>query len=475
MNDYRDMGWYQSLDEQGLYPIWYKADGTPATDSDFAQVDSVRAQNASNQAEQRQSSIATGTAMGARALTPDEQAAYEKGQFTPPAGMGFYNAGNGLTLLAPIGDPNFMPQPKDTGLGWEIAAGHPAGYREGHGGLSIMAMPFLAAGAAALGAGGGAGAGAAEGTAGTGAVDASTGLYAGESANAGAGTYGTVGGGATGASAAGAGTLGTTSETGTLTGNAASDTGGTVGEGYLDDFTGQWVDGGSGTDPSTGLFSGESGTAGSGTYGTEGGGATGYTASDGTLVNSSTVQEVARQLGITPAAALRYLMSAGGGLAAAGLGAYASNKQAGSLQALNQQYMNMGAPSRGRYEASYQPGFTMANDPGYTDALNQASKATLHGLSVQGNPAGSPNAWNQSMTDLYQKTAYPALQNYRNQNAATGGIASFSAAAPAAATGAIGAQGNVYNAIGGGLNDIFNPPKSLAQQLAELKQSGLYA
>lgn len=185
-------------------------------------------------------------------------------------------------------------------------------------------------------------------------------------------------------------------------------------------------------------------------------------------------KSMAAELGITPASALKYLVKAAGPAAAAGLGAAAANQQSGALQALNDKYMAMGAPSRDRYEASYAPGFTMASDPGYTDALNQTAKASAHAMSVNGNPAGSPNAWTQTLSDVNSKFAYPAMQQYRNQNAATGGIASFSAAAPSMATGAIGAQGDMYNAIGAGINDIFNPRKSLAQQMLELKQSGMY-
>jgi hypothetical protein len=179
---------------------------------------------------------------------------------------------------------------------------------------------------------------------------------------------------------------------------------------------------------------------------------------------------MAAQFGITPASAMKYILDAIKKGAPAAIGAYAANQQANSLQDLANKYMEMGAPSRARYEASFAPGFTMANDPGYTDALNAASKATLHGLSVNGNPAGSPNAWSTSLQDLYAKTAYPALQTFRNQNAATGGIASFSAAAPAASTSAINAGSNVFNAIGAGVNDIFNPKPSLAETLADYKR-----
>ena len=181
--------------------------------------------------------------------------------------------------------------------------------------------------------------------------------------------------------------------------------------------------------------------------------------------------QMAAKFGITPASALSAIIKAAGRAAPAAIGAIAANNQANSLSALSDRYMSLGEPSRARYEASFAPGFTMANDPGYMDALNQSAKATLHGLSVGGNPAGSPNAWAQSLSDLNAKSAYPALQNFRNQAAATGGYGAFNTAAPGAATGAINAQRGVYDALGAGAADIFNPPKSLAEQMAEYRRA----
>lgn len=150
-------------------------------------------------------------------------------------------------------------------------------------------------------------------------------------------------------------------------------------------------------------------------------------------------------------------LSVGGGLGAAGLGVYGANQQAGALNDLADKYLAIGAPSRARYESSFAPGFTMAKDPGYTDALDQTTKSFLHKASIGGNPAESPNAWMQTLKDVNSTFAYPALQNYRNQNSSTGGYGAFNTAAPAAATGAVNAQTGVYNAIGAGAADIFNP------------------
>lgn len=168
--------------------------------------------------------------------------------------------------------------------------------------------------------------------------------------------------------------------------------------------------------------------------------------------------------------------SNGAGILPSALGALGSYEQTQAYKDQAAKLDAYGAPSRARYEATYAPGFTMANDPGYTDALNAASTASLHGLSVSGNPAGSPNAWATSMSDLYNKTAYPALQDYRKTNAGTGGLASLSAAAPGAAATAIGSQPNLYNAVGSGLNDIFgtnnNSTSTTLAQLYKMINSG---
>lgn len=163
-----------------------------------------------------------------------------------------------------------------------------------------------------------------------------------------------------------------------------------------------------------------------------------------------------------------------GSLIGAGLGAYGASTQADAYSELAGRYEGYGAPSRARYEASYAPGFTMENDPGYKDALNQSAKGTLHGLSAQGNPADSPNAWAASLSDLFQKSAYPALQNYRTTNSNAGGISSLQNTAPELQAKAIGSNSNIFNAIGSGVSNVFNPPQTLAEQLAALKNSGLY-
>jgi hypothetical protein len=162
-------------------------------------------------------------------------------------------------------------------------------------------------------------------------------------------------------------------------------------------------------------------------------------------------------------------LSMAGNLGGAALGYLGADQQADAYSALAQQYMNIGAPSRARYEASYAPGFSMNLDPGYKDALDQTTKSFLHKASVTGNPVDSPNAWMQTLKDVNSTFAYPALQDFRRMNANAGGLSRFADAAPGAASGAINADAGKLNAIGYGVGNIFNPPTTLEQLLKGMR------
>jgi len=165
-------------------------------------------------------------------------------------------------------------------------------------------------------------------------------------------------------------------------------------------------------------------------------------------------------------------LSLAGSAAPAALGVIASNNQANAQQGLSNQLLSYGGPSRQRFEASFSPGFSMTNDPGYQDALDAVTKAMLHKLSVTGNPSGNPNAMQQILQDVNSQFAYPALQQYRQLNAGTGAISGLQGMAPGMANAAINSNANVYNSIGAGAADIFNPPSSLDQLLKQLKTYG---
>jgi hypothetical protein len=148
------------------------------------------------------------------------------------------------------------------------------------------------------------------------------------------------------------------------------------------------------------------------------------------------------------------------GLLAAGVGAYGQNQMADAYREIADKYLAIGAPYRPLLQASYQPGFNMSNEPGYSDALSQATNAFLRSASAgnapgvaSGNPISNPGAWAETMKYVTQNTALPALYNYRSGllNASNMGIQP--SVAPAMA--GVGAQGGMYDALGGGIASLF--------------------
>jgi hypothetical protein len=120
------------------------------------------------------------------------------------------------------------------------------------------------------------------------------------------------------------------------------------------------------------------------------------------------------------------------------------------------------------------PGFDPMSIPGYSGAVDTASRGILARLAASGgNPWGNPGGLIEANRQIISGTALPAIQQYQNQNAATGGYGAFNTAAPAAASAAIGARGNVYNAVGGGLAGLLNPQPSLIDTLRALNVQGL--
>lgn len=152
------------------------------------------------------------------------------------------------------------------------------------------------------------------------------------------------------------------------------------------------------------------------------------------------------------------------------LGAYGANKQAGALSDLADKYFNVGAPSRARFEASMTPGFDPSTIPGYSGALDSASKAVMSRLSTQGNPYGNPGALIEANKAIVNGTALPAVQNYQSMNAAGGGLAALTGAVPGIAQQAIGSgTGGVGTGLGQAANAVFNPQSSTT--LADLLKS----
>jgi hypothetical protein len=167
-------------------------------------------------------------------------------------------------------------------------------------------------------------------------------------------------------------------------------------------------------------------------------------------------------------------LSVGGNLAGTALGVAGSRNAANAYNNLAGQYMAFGAPSRARYEASMTPGFDPTSIPGYSGAVDTASRGVLARLAASGgNPWGNPGGLIEANRQIISGTALPAIEDYQRLNAGTGGYAGFNAAAPSISTAGIGAQGGVYNAVGSGLASLTNPQPSIYDTLARLGVQGL--
>jgi hypothetical protein len=162
----------------------------------------------------------------------------------------------------------------------------------------------------------------------------------------------------------------------------------------------------------------------------------------GDLVDKATVGDLGRILG-TGAATVGSI--------------YADTQRADAQKAMYDTYLGLGAPSRARYEASFAPGFNPTDIPGYQATLDTANDSMLRKLSASGgNPWGNPGGLAEVQKYITGNIGLPAIQNYRAQNANTGGYSSFNTAAPSVGTGAIDSGSAAYSDLGRGASDIFN-------------------
>lgn len=311
--------------------------------------------------------------------------------------------------------------------------------------LASALLPFFGMMAAVPAAGAAAGAGAA-GAGSAGALEAAA-AFGGEAFGAAANAAGAFGGSVapwTAGAAAGAGTIGGGMDWWTDLGLTAADVGMEAGA---------WT-----TNPALADLGG--------TIGSSAGNSLGGSLLE-TIKNLPT--SALKSLGLTkPDGSLDGASIAGllGKLGAAGLGAYASNQQAGALSDLANKYSEYGAPSRARFEASMTPGFDPNSIPGYAGALDSTSKSVLAKLSATGgNPFGSPGALIDANKAIVSGTALPAINEYQRLNLSAGGLGNLNAAIPALQSQAIGQDANFYNALGYGLNAATAPKQMSVEDL----------
>jgi hypothetical protein len=160
------------------------------------------------------------------------------------------------------------------------------------------------------------------------------------------------------------------------------------------------------------------------------------------------------------------LMKTLGSLGAAGLGAYASNKQTSALEQQAQRYEGYGAPYRQRLSDLYKDPTSFLSSPEVRVPVDQGTSSLMRSLSTQGNPFGSGNALQQGQSYASDQL-FGKLGQEKDRLAGFGGLSSYNQAAPQASTNAINSGANAWNAVGAGANNIFNPPQTQAQTMAE--------
>lgn len=154
------------------------------------------------------------------------------------------------------------------------------------------------------------------------------------------------------------------------------------------------------------------------------------------------------------------LLSMLGKIAPSLLGMYASNEQTNALKDLAGKYAEYGAPYRQQLA-------DITADPSKfynSTAAQQGVNSVLSKLSIGGNPSGSPYKQQLAVDSLWNDYG-----KERDRLAGFGGLTNYNAAAPSLDAQAVNSQGNMYNALGAGLNDIFNPKTSLADLLKQGK------
>lgn len=147
------------------------------------------------------------------------------------------------------------------------------------------------------------------------------------------------------------------------------------------------------------------------------------------------------------------------------LGYLGAENQAGALSDTADKYLALGQPYRGALAASYAPGFSMNNEPGYKDAIDQTMQSYLRKASTGGNPFDNPGVSTEALKYVTAGTALPQLNTYRSQLGSFGQLGVNTAGT--ADMGAAGASGGTYDALGYGLSQLTAPKNNTLQDLVQ--------
>ena len=155
---------------------------------------------------------------------------------------------------------------------------------------------------------------------------------------------------------------------------------------------------------------------------------------------------------------------AGTGLST-GLGVLGANQQADAYKDVADKYLALGAPYRDKLSASYAPGFSMADQPDFMNALNLSADAVARATSTKANTF-DPGAQMEMQKYVSGSLALPQLNTYRSQLGTFGNLGTNVAGTTDAAS--AGQTGSMYNALGYGLGQITQPQSNTNSALSDL-------
>jgi hypothetical protein len=156
-----------------------------------------------------------------------------------------------------------------------------------------------------------------------------------------------------------------------------------------------------------------------------------------------------------------------GGAGSTLLGVLGSNAQADAYGDVAQQYLNMGAPYRNLLQQSYAPGFSMADQPDFQNAMDVGAQAAARATSARsGNPVDNPGAYAEMQKYITGSLAMPQLNTYRSQLGSFGQLGTNTAGT--ASMGEASQTGGMYNALGYGLGQLTRPQDQTSGLLNQL-------
>jgi hypothetical protein len=188
------------------------------------------------------------------------------------------------------------------------------------------------------------------------------------------------------------------------------------------------------------------------------------------LTAASTVAKSALSKILDGSATADDYLKAAGSIAPGILGMIGANQQSNTLQGISDKYLAMGAPFRDRLEQTFQPGYSLMNEPGFKDALDVSSQGVLRNLSAKaGNPYENPGSVSEAQKYVTGSLALPQLNTMRSQLGTFGQLGT-NMAGTADMAGA-NASGGALNAVGYGLSNLLNEGNDLDSLLKKLNLS----